>query len=96
MEAGRVDSGGRNCSSAASTTTRSSSKKSGSFIAAEVGCAMQLGRCSRLIFFFRFFFGLERFSDELSVGFLQQNLNTAFRLFELLLAFSRKLHAFLE
>jgi len=34
-------------------------KKSGSFIAAEVGCAMQLSRCSRLIFFFRLFFGLE-------------------------------------
>src|SRR6266852_6195123 len=96
MEAGRVDAGGRKCSSAASTARRSSSKNSGSFIAAEVGCAMQLGRCSRLIFFFRLFFGLERLSDQFAVGLLQQNLDTAFRFFELPLTLSRKLDAFLE
>ena len=49
-----------------------------------------------MIFFVRLFFGLERLSNEFAVGFLQQNLNTAFRFFELFLAFSRKLYAFLE
>src|SRR5712671_3025566 len=44
MEAGRADTCGRNSSSAASTARRSSSKNSGSFIAAEVGCAILQSR----------------------------------------------------
>src|SRR5712675_2664686 len=96
MEAGRAETWGRNSSSAASTARRSSSKNSGNFIAAEVGCAIRFRAVSRLIFFFRLFFGLERLSNKLAVGLLQQNLDTALRFFELFLAFSRKLHAFLK
>src|SRR3979490_1511902 len=91
-----ADTCGRNSSRAASAARRSSSKNSGSFIAAEVGCAIRFRAASKLIFFFRLFFGLERLSNQFAVGFLQQNLDTALRFFELFLAFSRKLHAFLK
>src|SRR4029077_5163726 len=87
---------GSSWSNAASTAWRSSSKNSGSFIAAGVGYAIRFVPCSRLILFFGLFFGLERFGEELSVGFLQQNLDAAFRLFELLLALAGKLNTFLE
>src|SRR5216683_4631058 len=92
MEAGGVPSAGNKRSSAASTATRSSSKNEGSFIAAEIGCAMRIAPRSRFVLFFR----LERLRRQLSVRLLQQNLHAPFRFFQLLLAFARELHAFFE
>ena len=56
-----------------------------------MGWAIRVAR-SRAVLFLRF----ERLSNEFAIGFLQQNLDAAFRFFELLLAFSRKLYALLE
>src|SRR5579859_445731 len=71
---------------------RSSSKNTGTFIAAEVGCAIRIARRSRFVLFFR----LEGLGHQLSVGLLQQNLYAPFGFFQLLLALARKLHALFE
>src|SRR5450755_1783664 len=90
MEGGSIDSGGRNSSKAASTAWRSASKKSGRIIA---GAPEDGRRCvSGLILAF----GLKRLGRQFAVGFFKQNLDFAFRFFELFLALARKLHAFLE
>ena len=77
-----LSGGSRRCK-AASTATRSCSKKAFSVI-----CWMEDMRDapheSRLILFFR----LEGFGNELAIGFLQQDFDFAFGLFELLLAFA--------
>lgn len=44
----------------------------------------------------RFIFCLERFGGHFPVGFFQQDFHPAFRFFELLLAFARKLYSFFE
>jgi hypothetical protein len=41
-------------------------------------------------------FGIERLGGELAIGLLEQNFHAAFSLFELLLAFAGKGHAFFE
>src|ERR1700722_15375098 len=91
IDTGAVVSVGRKRSSAASTASRSCSKKSGRFIARALigggGCAV-----SR----FGLGFGFKRLGCQFSVGFLQQNFNATFGLFQLLLAFARKSHAFFK
>src|SRR5450432_1110210 len=90
MEGGSIDSGGRNFSRAASTAWRSASKKSGRIIA---GAPEDGRRCvSGLILAF----GFKRLGRQFAVGFVQQNLDFAFRFFELLLALAGKLHALFE
>jgi hypothetical protein len=41
-------------------------------------------------------FGFERFGGEFAVGFFEKDLDAAFGLFELLLAFARESYAFFE
>ena len=41
-------------------------------------------------------FGLKHFCGQFAIGFLQQNLYSPFRFFQLLLAFPRKVHAFFK
>src|SRR6266850_589035 len=92
MEDGGAASAGRSPSRAASTERRSSSKNAGSFIAAENSRIRDSAAASR----FTLTFGIKRFSGKLAVSFLEQNFYAAFRLFQLLLAFSRESHTFLE
>src|ERR1700730_1101955 len=92
MDGGSVDSEGRNRSSAASTATRSSSKHLWRFIAAGAAEGRTMRHRSRFVLGFRF----ERFGCEFAVRFLQQDFYTALGLFQLLLAFARKLHPFFQ
>src|SRR6266849_9523653 len=71
---------------------RSSSKNTGSFIEL-CGIPVSRNNCwSRVALAL----GLEALRNHLSVSLLQQYLHEAFRLFQLLLALPRKLHAFLK
>jgi hypothetical protein len=92
MDEGGADSVGRSRSMAASTERRSSSKKAGSFIAAQNSHAGDSAVASR----FTLTFGIKRFRRKLAVSLLEEDFDTAFRLFQLSLAFSRESHAFLE
>src|SRR6516165_4071303 len=92
MEDGCRDSAGNKRSSSASTAKRSSSKKRGSFIGSRRFSDRSIEGSSRFVFALRF----ERLSDYFSVRFLQQNLYSSFRFFQLLLAFARKANAFFE
>src|SRR5882724_2787747 len=92
MDDGGADSAGSCRSRAASTESRSCSKKAGSFIAAENSRTGDSAAASR----FTFTFGIKRFGSKLAVGFLEQNFHSAFRFFQLFLAFARESHAFLE
>src|SRR5882762_3501536 len=92
MEDGGADSEGSSRSMAASTERRSSSKKAGSFIAAENSRVGDSAAASRFTLTFR----IKRLRRKLAVGFLEEDFYAAFRLFQLLLAFSRECHTFLE
>src|SRR6266850_5853036 len=91
MEDGWADSAGSIRSMTASTERRSSSKKAGSFIAAE-NSRVDSAVASRFTLTFR----IKRLRRKLAVGFLEEDFYAAFRLFQLLLAFSRECHTFLE
>src|SRR5260370_13154595 len=92
MEAGCAVAPGSNRSRAASTITRRSSENGGSVIAAGSGRAGGCRGASR----FRLPLGIERFSSQLAIGFLQENLYSPLGLFQLLLAFARECDAFFE
>src|SRR5712691_2070224 len=92
MEVGCAVSAGSSRSSAASTASRSSSKKEESFIAAGNPSVGSNDDTSR----FTLPFGIEGFGGKLAIGLLEEDFHTAFRLFQLLLAFTRKRNAFFE
>src|SRR5258708_4896236 len=93
MEVGGVPETGSIRCNAASTSSRSSSKKEGSFIAkgAFRPAIQSLWRHQASRFILAFW--LKLFRHQFAVRFFQQNLNFAFRLFQLLLAFPRKRHS---
>src|SRR5690348_18504195 len=92
MEDGCADSAGSNRPKAASTKIRSSSKKGERFIVAGKTCAASARAGSRFALPLR----VERLRGKLSVSFLQKDFHAPYRFFELLLAFARKRHTFLE
>src|SRR5579863_513104 len=106
METGGVTSRGNRSLSRASTAMRSSSKKAGRLIGGGKGSrAIRAGGppIGRLAFWehaersrFALAFRIERLGCKFAVGFFQQNFNAALCLFQLLLAFARKRHAFFE
>src|SRR3974390_225833 len=92
MEAGATVSSGIKRSREESAASRSSSKKAGSFI----GWSCAGAEWSTDHSFLSFTFRLEWFRSHLSVGFLQEYFHSAFRLFQLFLAFARKPNTFLK
>lgn len=70
-------SSGNSRSSAASTARRSSSKNACSVIWEEEGRGKKGAQNSRFVLFFR----LERFGDELSISFFEQDFDAPFSLF---------------
>src|ERR1700722_3888329 len=93
IEEGCASSAGISRSSAASTAARSSSKNAGRFIGWKVAPGARQ-RCGRLGIFLGF--GIEGFRRHLAAGFLEQNFHFALGLFQIFLAITRELHAFLE
>ena len=91
METGGASAGGSRSPSAASTAERSSSKKSGRFIWSRLQVSRAAASQS-----FVLAFRLEWFGRQFAIGFFQQDFDSAFRFFELLLTLAGKLHAFLE
>src|SRR6266403_3646724 len=93
MEGGCASSPGIRRPRAASTAARSSSKNAGRIIEWRVRPVAPSGGI-RLGLFLGFW--IERFCYHLSARLLEQNFHFAFGLFQVFLAITRKLHAFLE
>src|SRR5277367_2209122 len=92
MDGGGAAAAGMRRSSASSTASRSSSKNDGSFIVAGEQRERDAAGRSR----FALALGIERLWGEFAVGFFEEDFDAAFGFFELLLAFAREGHAFLE
>src|ERR1700687_3234642 len=92
MEDGSVVSAGSSRSRAASTESRSSSKNAGSFIAPANQRSGSWRGVSRLALPPR----IEGLSRQLAISLFEEDFHTAFRLFQLLMAFARQRHSFFE
>src|SRR3984893_6486129 len=91
IDTGSVVSVGSKRLSAASTASRSCSKKSGRFIARAL---KQAGGCA--ISRFVLGFGFKRLGRQFPIGLLQENFNTPFGFFQLVLTLAGKSNAFFK